>query len=81
MHGWRSLQSPLAVFYIVLWASAYVPSTIGARGSPPLWFLVARFAVTSVPTTLVFKDGVLEKRMVGARGKRQILEELADVLS
>src|SRR5438067_3864873 len=48
MHGWRSLQSPLAVFYIVLWASAYVPSTIGARGSPPLWFLVARFAMAAV---------------------------------
>jgi thioredoxin 1 len=42
--------------------------------------LTARFAVSSVPTTLVFKDGVLAKRMVGARGKRQMLEELSDVL-
>lgn len=43
--------------------------------------LVTRFAVSSVPTTLVFKDGVLVKRMVGARGKRHLLEELAGVLS
>lgn len=42
--------------------------------------LTARFSVSSVPTTLVFKDGALVKRMVGARGKRQLLEELSDVL-
>jgi drug/metabolite transporter (DMT)-like permease len=35
--------TPLAVFYVVLWASAYVPSKIGANAVPPLWFLVARF--------------------------------------
>jgi drug/metabolite transporter (DMT)-like permease len=35
--------TPLAVFYIVLWASAYVPSKIGATAVPPAWFLVARF--------------------------------------
>jgi drug/metabolite transporter (DMT)-like permease len=35
--------TPLAVFYIVLWASAYVPSKIGATDAPPMWFLVARF--------------------------------------
>jgi drug/metabolite transporter (DMT)-like permease len=38
--GW---VTPLAVFYVVLWASAYVPSKIGATAIPPLWFLVARF--------------------------------------
>jgi len=37
------LGTPLAVFYVVLWASAYVPSKIGATAVPPLWFLVARF--------------------------------------
>jgi drug/metabolite transporter (DMT)-like permease len=31
------------VFYVVLWASAYVPSKIGATATPPLWFLVGRF--------------------------------------
>jgi drug/metabolite transporter (DMT)-like permease len=37
------LGTPLAVVYIVLWASAYVPSKVAATGAPPLWFLVARF--------------------------------------
>ena len=37
------LATPLAVFYVVLWASAYVPSKIGATAVAPLWFLVARF--------------------------------------
>ncbi len=32
-----------AVFYVVLWASAYVPSKVGATLSPPYWFLVVRF--------------------------------------
>ena len=31
------------MFYVVLWASAYVPSKIGATSMPPLWFLVGRF--------------------------------------
>jgi drug/metabolite transporter (DMT)-like permease len=33
----------LAVFYIFLWASAYVPSKVASTQSPPLWFLAARF--------------------------------------
>jgi len=32
-----------AIFYIFLWASAYVPSKIAAVESPPFWFLAARF--------------------------------------
>jgi len=42
--------------------------------------LGARYEVMSVPTLLVFDEGRLVKRMVGARGKRHLLEELADVL-
>jgi drug/metabolite transporter (DMT)-like permease len=38
-----ALATPLAVFYVILWASAYVPSKIGATAVSPLWFLVARF--------------------------------------
>ncbi|GAC1419409.1 MAG: DMT family transporter [Candidatus Velthaea sp.] len=34
-----------ALFYVFLWASAYVPSKIGVLDSSPLWFLVVRFAV------------------------------------
>ena len=42
--------------------------------------LAARFEVMAVPTMLVFDDGRLVKRMMGARGKRHLLEELAGVL-
>jgi drug/metabolite transporter (DMT)-like permease len=31
------------VFYVLLWASAFVPSRIIATGAPPLWVLSARF--------------------------------------
>ncbi len=33
----------IAIFYIFLWASAYVPSKIASVESDPLWFLVVRF--------------------------------------
>jgi thioredoxin 1 len=39
-----------------------------------------RFQVMSIPTLLVFKDGELVKRLVGAKGKNQLLTELADFL-
>ena len=42
------LTTPLAVFYVVLWASAYVPSKIGATAVAPMWFLVARFLVAGM---------------------------------
>jgi len=43
--------------------------------------LAARFEVMAVPTLLVFDEGHLVKRMMGARGKRQLLEELNSVLT
>ena len=39
-----------------------------------------RFDVMSIPTLIVFQDGVPKKRLVGAKGKGQLLEELADFL-
>jgi thioredoxin 1 len=39
-----------------------------------------RFDVMSIPTLIVFKDGQPDKRMVGAKGKGQLLEELSDYL-
>ncbi|MFN2608315.1 MAG: thioredoxin [Acidimicrobiales bacterium] len=39
-----------------------------------------RFEVMSIPTMLVFKDGVAKKRMVGAKGKGQLLQELQEFL-
>jgi probable blue pigment (indigoidine) exporter len=41
----RALGVAAALFYIFLWASAFVPSKVGVLGAPPLWFLVVRFAV------------------------------------
>jgi thioredoxin 1 len=42
--------------------------------------IARRYEVMSIPTLLVFKDGVLKKRMVGAKGKTQLLAELAEFL-
>jgi thioredoxin 1 len=42
---------------------------------------VARqFEVMSIPTLIIFKDGEPKKRLVGAKGKGQLLEELAEFL-
>jgi drug/metabolite transporter (DMT)-like permease len=41
----RALGIAAALFYIFLWASAFVPSKIGVLDSSPLWFLVVRFVV------------------------------------
>ena len=42
--------------------------------------LARRFDVMSIPTLIVFKDGEPKKRLVGAKGKGQLLEELAEFL-
>ena len=42
--------------------------------------LARRFEVMSIPTLILFDGGVPAKRMVGAKGKAQLLEELADSL-
>ncbi|MEX2659216.1 MAG: thioredoxin [Acidimicrobiales bacterium] len=39
-----------------------------------------RFDVMSIPTLIIFKDGQPQKRLVGAKGKGQLLEELAEYL-
>ena len=42
---------------------------------------VAReFQVMSIPTLIIFQDGQPKKRLVGAKGKGQLLEELAEFL-
>ena len=42
--------------------------------------IARRFDVMSIPTLIVFKDGVAEKRLIGAKGKGQLLQELSDFL-
>ncbi len=39
-----------------------------------------RFDVMSIPTLIIFKDGEPQKRLGGAKGKGQLLEELAEYL-
>jgi thioredoxin 1 len=43
--------------------------------------VLTRFGIMSVPTMLVFDDGQMVKRLVGARGKGHLLQELSDLLS
>ena len=40
-----------------------------------------RHEVMAAPTLMVFVDGELRRRLVGARGKRHLLEELAPFLA
>jgi thioredoxin 1 len=42
--------------------------------------LARRFEVMSIPTLLVFRDGEVAKRVVGAKGKGQLLEDFAEFL-
>ena len=42
--------------------------------------LARRFEGMSIPTLILFDGGVPAKRMGGAKGKAQLLEELADYL-
>jgi thioredoxin 1 len=42
--------------------------------------IARRFDVMSIPTLIVFKDGEAQKRLVGAKGKGQLLAELDEFL-
>ena len=42
--------------------------------------IAMRFQVMSIPTLILFKDGEVQKRLVGAKGKGQLVEELAAFL-
>jgi thioredoxin 1 len=42
--------------------------------------IARRFEVMSIPTLIVFKDGQPAKRIVGAKGKGQLLEDLGQFL-
>jgi thioredoxin 1 len=43
--------------------------------------IARRFDVMSIPTLLVFKDGEPVKRLVGAKGKGQLLQDLAEFVA
>jgi thioredoxin 1 len=42
--------------------------------------LARRYDVMSIPTLLVFSEGLMKKRLIGAKGKGQLLEELNEFL-
>jgi thioredoxin 1 len=42
--------------------------------------IAMRFNVMSIPTLLVFQQGEVRKRLVGAKGKGQLLQELTEFL-
>jgi thioredoxin 1 len=42
--------------------------------------LAMRYNVMSIPTLLVFSGGEVHKRLVGAKGKSQLLQELEEFL-
>ncbi len=52
--------------------------TVDADAEPAL---TARFNVVSLPTLLLFRDGELAGRLVGARGKGRLTQELEELLS
>lgn len=51
--------------------------TLDADDNPAV---AARHQVMALPTILVFRDGVVAKRLVGARSRSRLLEDLADIL-
>src|SRR5687767_4763633 len=42
--------------------------------------IARRYSVMSIPTLLVFQDGVEAKRVVGAKGKNALLNDLRDFI-
>jgi thioredoxin 1 len=42
--------------------------------------IAQRYGVMSIPTLLVFKDGDVVKKLVGAKGKNQLMQELEEFL-
>ena len=43
--------------------------------------LAARFNVMSIPTLLVIQDGEIKKRLVGAKGKAALLDDLREYMT
>jgi drug/metabolite transporter (DMT)-like permease len=46
--GRGPVAAAIAILFVFLWASAYVPSKIASVESPPLWFLTARFGAAGL---------------------------------
>ena len=42
--------------------------------------IAQRFSIMSIPTIMVFMDGVMKKKIVGAKGKGQLLQDLSEFI-
>lgn len=58
-------------------AEEYEALTVGKLNVDENPGTATRFDILSIPTLLVFKDGQVVKKIVGARSKKQLLDELA----
>ena len=58
-------------------AAEYDSITVGKLNVDENPGTATRFDILSIPTLLVFKDGQVVKKIVGARSKKQLVDELA----
>jgi thioredoxin 1 len=58
-------------------ADEYDAVTVGKLNVDENPGIATRFDILSIPTLLVFKDGVVAKKLVGAMPKKRLIEELA----
>lgn len=62
-------------------AAEYDAITVGKLNVDDNPQVATRFDILSIPTLLMFKDGQVVKKIVGARSKKQLVDELAPWLS
>jgi thioredoxin 1 len=70
-------MAPVLADIAVQYADRLRVLTVDADAEPAL---TARYGVVGLPTLLVFRDGELVGRLVGARGKGRLTQELAELL-
>ena len=58
-------------------AAEYESVTVGKLNVDENPDTATRFDILSIPTLLVFQDGQVVKKIVGARSKKQLLDELS----
>ena len=58
-------------------ADEYDAVTVGKLNVDENPGIATRFDILSIPTLLVFKDGAVAKKLVGAMPKKRLVEELA----
>ena len=62
-------------------AAEYDSVTVGKLNVDENPGVATRFDILSIPTLLVFKDGQVVKKIVGAKSKKQLIDELSPWVS